>query len=266
MNFHSGARVRTHQNKISDLTASTTRETLRVFERIRANLDKHNNPTLMHRWRFNLKTGETKEQNLGDRIVEHGMFNQRYAGRPYRYCYSAVGKKGMFLFTGLVKHDLERGTSTHVEFGPGRYGSESPFVPRIGAKDEDDGYLVATFDNSGTPSPKGRAWRKVIYGSVGVLASQQQAAARLARCCTIPAIGRVATATASSFAGPACDCRARVRNDPSWCGSIDSCAFQRCSIVAKSTATGSSNYSTRAATVGRRASACARPTCTAPRR
>ena len=41
----------------------------------------------------------------------------------------------------------------------------------------DDGYLVASFDNSGTPSPKGRKWRKVIYGSVGVLASEEQAAA-----------------------------------------------------------------------------------------
>jgi dipeptidyl-peptidase-4 len=41
----------------------------------------------------------------------------------------------------------------------------------------DEGYLVASFDNSGTPSPKGRAWRKSIYGSVGVLASEQQAAA-----------------------------------------------------------------------------------------
>jgi dipeptidyl-peptidase 4 len=41
----------------------------------------------------------------------------------------------------------------------------------------DEGYLVATFDNSGTPTPKGREWRKIIYGSVGVLASKQQAAA-----------------------------------------------------------------------------------------
>jgi len=41
----------------------------------------------------------------------------------------------------------------------------------------DDGYLIASFDNAGTPSPKGRAWRKVIYGSVGVLSSKQQAAA-----------------------------------------------------------------------------------------
>ena len=41
----------------------------------------------------------------------------------------------------------------------------------------DEGYLVASFDNRGTPSLKGRAWRKVIYGAVGVLASQEQAAA-----------------------------------------------------------------------------------------
>jgi len=41
----------------------------------------------------------------------------------------------------------------------------------------DDGYLLASFDNRGTPAPKGRAWRKVAYGSVGVLASKEQAAA-----------------------------------------------------------------------------------------
>ena len=41
----------------------------------------------------------------------------------------------------------------------------------------DEGYLVASFDNRAHPSLKGRAWRKVIYGAVGVLASQEQAAA-----------------------------------------------------------------------------------------
>ena len=41
----------------------------------------------------------------------------------------------------------------------------------------DDGYLVASFDNSGTPAPKGTHWRKVVYGSVGVLATEEQAAA-----------------------------------------------------------------------------------------
>ena len=37
-----------------------------------------------------------------------------------------------------------------------------------------DGYIVVSFDNQGTPAPKGRAWRKVVYGAVGVLSSQQQ--------------------------------------------------------------------------------------------
>jgi dipeptidyl-peptidase-4 len=39
------------------------------------------------------------------------------------------------------------------------------------------GYIVASVDNRGTPSPRGRAWRKVVYRKIGVLASQEQAAA-----------------------------------------------------------------------------------------
>ena len=39
------------------------------------------------------------------------------------------------------------------------------------------GYVVVSFDNSGTPAPRGRAWRKSIYGNVGVLSSKQQAQA-----------------------------------------------------------------------------------------
>jgi dipeptidyl-peptidase-4 len=36
---------------------------------------------------------------------------------------------------------------------------------------------VVSIDNAGTPAPRGRAWRKSIYGAVGVLSSQQQAEA-----------------------------------------------------------------------------------------
>jgi dipeptidyl-peptidase 4 len=39
------------------------------------------------------------------------------------------------------------------------------------------GYIVLSVDNRGTPAPKGAAWRKVIYGTVGVLSSEEQAAA-----------------------------------------------------------------------------------------
>ena len=39
------------------------------------------------------------------------------------------------------------------------------------------GYLVASFDNQGTPAPRGREWRKIVYGNVGPLSSQEQAKA-----------------------------------------------------------------------------------------
>ena len=39
----------------------------------------------------------------------------------------------------------------------------------------DLGYIVASVDNRGTPAPKGRAWRKVVYGEIGVLSSREQA-------------------------------------------------------------------------------------------
>jgi dipeptidyl-peptidase-4 len=40
-----------------------------------------------------------------------------------------------------------------------------------------EGYLVVSFDNQGTPALKGREWRKAVYGSVGVLSAAQQAEA-----------------------------------------------------------------------------------------
>jgi len=42
------------------------------------------------------------------------------------------------------------------------------------------GYIVGSVDNRGTPAPKGRAWRKTVYGAVGVLSSKEQAAALVA--------------------------------------------------------------------------------------
>jgi dipeptidyl-peptidase 4 len=57
-----------------------------------------------------------------------------------------------------------------------------------------EGYIVASVDNRGTPAPRGREWRKMVYGSVGVLSSKDQAAALVALEHTRPYIdaGRVA--------------------------------------------------------------------------
>ncbi len=40
-----------------------------------------------------------------------------------------------------------------------------------------EGYVVMSFDNRGTPSPRGRAWRKAVFHKVGIIAPQEQAAA-----------------------------------------------------------------------------------------
>lgn len=39
------------------------------------------------------------------------------------------------------------------------------------------GYVVMSFDNRGTPAPRGRAWRKSVYRKIGIIAPQDQAAA-----------------------------------------------------------------------------------------
>jgi len=39
----------------------------------------------------------------------------------------------------------------------------------------EQGYIIASVDNRGTPAPRGRNWRKIVYGAIGVLSSQDQA-------------------------------------------------------------------------------------------
>ncbi|MFT5791604.1 MAG: dipeptidyl-peptidase-4 [Saprospiraceae bacterium] len=39
------------------------------------------------------------------------------------------------------------------------------------------GYIIVNIDNRGTPVPRGRDWRKSIYGQIGILAAHDQAAA-----------------------------------------------------------------------------------------
>ena len=112
------------------------------YERMMAYLDQELLAPRLHRWRFNLRTGTTREERLDDRTLEFGTINQRHGGREYRYVYSAITRPGWFLFTGFIKHDLLTGNTRSINFGEGRFGSEAAFAPRIGATAEDDGYLV----------------------------------------------------------------------------------------------------------------------------
>ncbi len=115
----------------------------RAYAMLMAYTDLHSLRPQLWRWRFNLRSGATREEPLDEGISEFGSFNHRHAMQPNRYVYSALGEPGMFLFNGLCKHDLRNKTRQDLSFGAGIYGSEAPFAPRINSKSEDDGYLVS---------------------------------------------------------------------------------------------------------------------------
>ncbi len=95
-----------------------------------------------HRWRFNLATGETTEEQLSDRCAEFPMINGRYGGRRHRYAYEARCTPGLFAFDALIKHDVDNGVEEVIEFGDGVFVSETVMAPRDGSTAEDDGYLI----------------------------------------------------------------------------------------------------------------------------
>ena len=98
----------------------------------------------LHRWRFNLRTGETRQEYLDDLIAEFPTIDANRTGRPTKHAYHArLNTDRTLLFEALIKYDTDTGASTTLEYGPGRYGSEAPFAARENAKSEDDGYIVS---------------------------------------------------------------------------------------------------------------------------
>jgi carotenoid cleavage dioxygenase len=112
------------------------------YQRMFRFLDNDKMGPKLHRWRLNLSTGITKEEDLSDTTTEFGMINGRHAGRRYRYTYAATSLPGWFLFNGVVKHDAETGAEERFSLPEGVYASETAMAPRVGSTDEDDGYLV----------------------------------------------------------------------------------------------------------------------------
>ncbi len=119
------------------------------YARMNALLDMHLQETRIHRWRFNLKTGQTREEDLDDEVTEFPMVNGRYKGRANRYAYTAHMVQGSWLLDGLKKYDWQTGKTQSWRCPPGCYVSESPFAPRVGAQDEDDGYVLTFMTDAG---------------------------------------------------------------------------------------------------------------------
>ncbi|WP_445253190.1 carotenoid oxygenase family protein [Nostoc sp. 106C] len=154
-------------------------------------LDPDANIPRLHQWRFNLKTGTVREQQLDDVAAEFPRVNENFLGQKTRYGY--VGKLAnnpLPLFDGVIKYDLSSGTSQTHQFGEGRYGGEAVFAPRPGATNEDDGWLITFVYDEGsgtselvvvnaqdiTSEPVARVIipQRVPYGFHGTWVSEEQ--------------------------------------------------------------------------------------------
>jgi carotenoid cleavage dioxygenase-like enzyme len=95
------------------------------------------------RWRIDLVTGAVKEERIDDTISEFPRVDNRHLGRKSRFAYiPRIAAAPTLLFDGLIKYDVETGSSSTHVYEKGSFGGETPFAPRVGAKSEDDGYLV----------------------------------------------------------------------------------------------------------------------------
>jgi carotenoid cleavage dioxygenase-like enzyme len=98
----------------------------------------------LHRYRFDLTTGQTTEAPVDDRITEFPTIDAARAGQRARHAWLvSVADSRTLHFDGLVKYDLQDGGAVTHGFGPGQFGSEAVFVPRDGATAEDDGVVLS---------------------------------------------------------------------------------------------------------------------------
>ncbi|NET24276.1 carotenoid oxygenase family protein [Okeania sp. SIO1I7] len=104
--------------------------------------DPDENIPRMYGWAFNLKTGAVREGMLDKRPSEFPSINHRFVGREMRYGYTSRMASLQPLFDGIIKYDFYTGRSITHDFQEQRYGGAVTFAPRIGAIDEDDGWLL----------------------------------------------------------------------------------------------------------------------------
>eukprot|EP00850_Spirogloea_muscicola_P010145 SM000058S18575 [mRNA] locus=s58:606749:609031:+ [translate_table: standard] len=143
------------------------------------------------RWefRFNMKTGEAAQRQLGDFNTDFPRINDNFLGRTSKYAYASIFDDSLVKILGLVKFDLFKeprlGAGPPVAgqgnvagvfwHGPSRFGSEPVFVPASSDPNapEDDGYLLNfVYDEANEYAPDhalplslGQAGRSLIVQS-----------------------------------------------------------------------------------------------------
>ncbi|MFT5352924.1 MAG: carotenoid cleavage dioxygenase-like enzyme [Polyangiales bacterium] len=106
----------------------------------------------LHRWRFDLTTGQTHEEPLDERNAEFPTVDLRRQslGCEHAYAMTIPTTTPRLRFDGVLKYAVKSGAAAgEHSFGPGRTGSEVSFAARDGSRAEDDGYLVSLVQDEG---------------------------------------------------------------------------------------------------------------------
>ncbi|MCC7540868.1 MAG: carotenoid oxygenase family protein [Deltaproteobacteria bacterium] len=89
------------------------------------------------------------QRDLGDLPLEAPEVADASMGKPYRFAYGSSRPSATcpdagayFLYSGIVKVDVESGATTSWFAGEQALASPPSFVPRPGGADEDDGWLL----------------------------------------------------------------------------------------------------------------------------
>jgi carotenoid cleavage dioxygenase len=111
-------------------------------------------PTL-ERWHLDGHGGSVKEERLDDRGQEFPRVDEQRVSLPHRYGYSVtIGAANDIIGTesGLIRHDLDRGSSEVRNFGAGTTVGEGVFVPRAADAAEGDGWVLILVHEGTTDS------------------------------------------------------------------------------------------------------------------
>lgn len=103
---------------------------------------------LYKRYFLNMKTGDMRVEQVHDTESEFPTFNIAYAGKRNDVTYTACSvDNGANSFFNAISRVTYDGDADVVTLPPGYYGSEPLFAPKVGAKKEDDGYVLEVVYN-----------------------------------------------------------------------------------------------------------------------
>lgn len=107
----------------------------------------------LRRFRFDLETGNAKEETLDDRPMEFPRVAAGVVGQKNRYGFTLRLDSGSDEpeFVGVLKSDLQTGKSELHDYGAGRNSSEPVFVPAQGADpNSDEGWVMSYVYDEGS--------------------------------------------------------------------------------------------------------------------